>query len=662
MDIDIFQLPGILRRRLRYVILTVVVCLALAFVYVLRLTPLYTSSTELLLDPKGLVTGGADPVNAVAPVPQDQPAVDSQIYVMQSRATLEEVVSKLNLTKDQFFAAATKKAKTDRDRVMAVVTVLKEHVTIERAGQSLVFSISAEHPNAATAADIANSIAAVYLRQLDEARASAARRASSSFQLQASELRDRVLKAELAVEKFKAENGLVSTGQQGLVIDQQVAGLNQQLIDARAIEERQRTIYEQAKKLTIEAIESGAIPEVLQSTSIGLLRDRYVNLLDRRSQLATSLGGNHPQIKAINSQIANMQNAIELELGRVRQSMKSSYERAVADTKALTAQLEKMSATSFDSSAAQIKMRQLESEADAVRILYKAFLSRAEELGQQQSVNTDNSRVITAAVPMPKSSTVLKLMILAAASLFGFVLGSALAVLRELLARQIPSGETLSKRTGLPVLARIRMPRRHAKTPLLRRLPFLGRSAEEPPLPLGENHPAIRALAGQLVERLGTQAPAMVLFSTPKPMLEATGIVADTVQALLDLGHDVLYAPGDLADRSPRSTRFGRPSLRGALEREREDSGPFGDLLRYDLFRARQGTGRSVPEDGGHRFVIVNACGTQAADFLPSLMNHADALVPIIDVRETPQDDVTGFVGALGGKRDIILGTVVVEA
>ena len=661
MDIDIFQLPGILRRRLHYVILTVIVCLALAFGYILRLTPLYTSSTELLLDPKGLLTGGADPVNVTAPAPQDQSAVDSQIYVMQSRATLEEVAEKLGLANDTFFAAATKKAKNDRDRLMAVVTLLKKHVTIERAGQSLVFSISAEHPNAATAADIANSVAAVYLRQLDEARASAARRASSSFQLQASELRDRVLKAELAVEKFKAENGLISTGQQGLVIDQQVAGLNQQLIDARATEERQRTIYEQAKKLTIDAIESGAIPEVLQSTSIGLLRDRYVNLLDRRSQLATSLGANHPQIRAINSQIANMQSAIEQELGRVRQSMKSSYERAVADAKALTAQLEKMSATSFDSSAAQIKMRQLESEADAVRTLYKAFLSRAEELGQQQSVNTDNSRVITAAVPMPKSSTVLKVVILAAAGLFGFVLGSALAVLRELLAPRAPSAESLNRRAGFPVLARIRMPHRQTKTTLLRRLPFMGGADEEPPLPLGENHPAIRALAGQFAERLRDQTPAMVLFSTPRPMREATGIVADTVQALLDLGYDVLYAPGDLAERSQQPVRLGRPSLRGALERDRDDTGPFGDLLRYDLLRAPGVSGRTGRDDGGARFVIVNACGTQAADFLPSLMSHANALVPIIDVREREPEDLAGYVDALGSTPEIV-GMVVVEA
>ncbi|HLP66971.1 MAG TPA: hypothetical protein VK181_05575, partial [Rhizobium sp.] len=86
------------------------------------------------------------------------------------------------------------------------------------------------------------------------------------------------------------------------------------------------------------------------------------------------------------------------------------------------------------------------------------------------------------------------------------------------------------------------------------------------------------------------------------------------------------------------------------------------DLLRYDRFRARRGSTRPMPEDGGHRFVIVNACGTQAADFLPSLMSHADALVPILDMRDTPQEDLAGYVDALGGKPEIVLGTVVVEA
>src|SRR5690606_29939993 len=124
---------------------------------------------------------------------------------------------------------------------------------------------------------------------------------STAFQTQADELRDRVLKAEIAVEQFKAENGLATTGGTGLVVDQQLAGLNQQLITARGLEEQQQTIYEQAQRLTMDALKTGGIPEALQSQTIGLLRDRYVQLLDRQTQLETNLGANHPQLRAIRS-------------------------------------------------------------------------------------------------------------------------------------------------------------------------------------------------------------------------------------------------------------------------------------------------------------------------------------------------------------------------
>lgn len=673
MDIDIFQLPGILKRRRHYIVLAVLVCLALSIIYVLRLTPLYTSSTELLLDPLGLQADGGNPGSTGAAAPQDQSSIDSQIYVIQSRATMEEVVRKLDLTKDPFLAPAAKKAASSRVQLTATATALKKHITVERAGQSLVFTIKAEHPDASKAADIANSVASVYLRQIDEARSEAARRASNSFQVQASELRDRVLKAELAVEKFKADNGLVSTGEKGLVIDQQLAGINQQLIDARVTEEQQQTIYEQAKKLTMGAIEAGAIPEVLQSTSIGLLRDRYVALLDRRSQLATSLGSNHPQLQAINSQVATMQNAIEQELDRIRQSMQSSYQRAVSNTKALTERLAKLTETSFDSSAAQIKMRQLESEADAVRTLYKAFLSRAEELGQQQSLSTNNSRVITAAVATPKSSAALKLLILAAASLFGMVVGSALAVLRELTTHPPLSEQSLIRKTGIATLARIRSEKGPAQNAVLRLFPFLRTPPRNLPTPMGEDHPAIQAIARQLLERLGDHLPATVLFISPGQNPLANGIVADTVQALIDLGQNVLYAPGDLAEKKPRqASPLGRPSLRSALNRERELKAPLADSLKYehlsDFGRAPAGkvggtsSGHPARTDGSSaEITIINACATRAADFLPSLLPHADSIVMVIKIGETTSEDLDTLLDTIGTKKEAILGTVVVE-
>ncbi|WP_163364498.1 Wzz/FepE/Etk N-terminal domain-containing protein, partial [Escherichia coli] len=50
MDIDIFQLPGILKRRAHYVVLTVLACLLLAMAFLATQKPYFRSTAEILLD------------------------------------------------------------------------------------------------------------------------------------------------------------------------------------------------------------------------------------------------------------------------------------------------------------------------------------------------------------------------------------------------------------------------------------------------------------------------------------------------------------------------------------------------------------------------------------------------------------------------------------
>lgn len=675
MDIDIFQLPAILKRRLHYVVIAVALCVAIASAYVLQLKPTFSSTAEILLDPLGLSAESVDGKGNGNSAQQDQSNLDSQIYVMQSRGVMSDVARKLDLVEDPFFApkkSASAKPVSDADRIVAVAEAMKTHVTIERAGQSLVFTISAEHPDAGKAADIANAVANVYLQQLDQARGDAARRASNSFQVQASELRDRVLKAELAVEKFKSENGLVSTGEQGLVIDQQVQGINDQLIAARGVEEQQQTIYEQAKNLTMNAIEAGAIPEVLQSTSIGLLRDRYAELLDKRTQLATNLGANHPQLRAINSQVANMQQAIEAELARVRQSMRVNYERAAANTKALTDRLQNLTKTSFDSSAAQIKMRQLESEADAVRAIYKTFLSRAEELAQQQSVNMNNSRVITAAVPMPKSSLKLKLMILVAAALFGTVLGSGLAVLRELLSGTRKPEQSALDRAGLPVISRISVGPPVPDEPRSRLRSLFGFGRKPAPAASAPQGDGILQAARALREATAGQQPATVLFVSAGHVPQAEGIVADIVHALIDSGLGILYAPGAVAETRTRLRSGSSPSLAAALARDETiAAAPLSDLLKYENFPAiaqparpgRPTLSRYVDKarQSDTDLIVINACRTAAAEHLPLLIQSADAIIVVVEPSTVTSADMDAALDMVGYARDLVLGTILVE-
>ena len=450
-------------------------------------------------------------------------------------------------------------------------------------------------------------------------------------------------------------------------------GINEQLIAARGVEEQQQTIFEQAKNLTMNAIEAGAIPEVLQSTSIGLLRDRYAELLDKRTQLATNLGANHPQLRAINSQVANMQAAIEAELARVRQSMRVNYERAAANTKALTDRLQNLTKTSFDSSAAQIKMRQLESEADAVRAIYKTFLSRAEELAQQQSVNMNNSRVITAAVPMPKSSLKLKLMILVAAGLFGTVLGSGLAVLRELLSGPRKSEQSALERAGLPVISRICLESPPADVPLSRLrswLPFGKKPAPAAPATPGNG---ILQAARALREATSGQQPATVLFISAGQAPQASGIVADIVHALIDAGLGILYAPGSIAEARTRlRSGSSSPSLAAALARDETiAAAPLSDILKYENFPSvaqpsRPGrptlsryVDRARQPDAD--LVVINACRTAAAEHLPLLIQSADAIIVVVEPANVTDADMNAALDAVGYARDLVLGTILVE-
>ena len=104
-----------------------------------------------------------------------------------------------------------------------------------------------------------------------------------------------MLDAQEAVEDFRAETGMISAGDQGLITDQQLSGLNQQLLAARQQVEQQKTAYEQARQLNVSNVEAGAIPETLNSGALSGLRSRYSQALDRQAELAANLGNDHPE-------------------------------------------------------------------------------------------------------------------------------------------------------------------------------------------------------------------------------------------------------------------------------------------------------------------------------------------------------------------------------
>ena len=662
---DIFELPGILWRRWLYVLVPMVLFVLLGAAYVVAVKPTIPVETDIFVDTQGLVAEQANLVPQVSAQTQDSAILESQIYVMQSGEILGDVIDKMDLTKDPFLY---KGPTTDRALAKAItIASLQKHIEVERAGQSFILNLTVKHPNAAQGAEIANTIASVYLKKVHEARSDASSRASGAFELQAQTLAMRVRKAEQELEKFKAEHDLVSTGQQGLVIDQQVQGVNTQLLAARADLGTKQASYEQAQSLTVGSVQDGAIPEALASTALGSMRARYADLVASTNELASNLGANHPQMRAARSQVDGMRQAIEQELARIRQSLKSSVDRAQANVKALEGRLDQLTKSSLDTSEAGIKARELQSEVDTLRALYKAFLSRSEELGQRDTVNVNNSRVISKAVALGGSSKLAQVMILIAAGLFGFALGCGVAVAREMLGklftrktargdaepimddedvRHVPDEELAT--SEIPIIA---APLAAAPAqPVVR---FANARPKPAPAAAAQMGAAgLSTTVDRILSMKPSETPSLIIVLSPDNDNPARGISRDLADALYRQRKDVIFSTGESASAGDRSVPA--DVLLGSVLKFQRLSPVATSADQAPTFRNFANRNRRAD------YVIIDSRGPEARHYIEELLSNADGILVLASGSETDHE-VDGLLEALAPFKDRMLGTILFE-
>lgn len=668
MDIDIFQLPGILRRRWVYPAASTALCGVLALGVAFFQTPTYKATTALILDPAALQTPASNPIAAGSAGLAAQATTDSQLYVMQSAEVLGAVVDKLSLQNDPWLAPSRSggllshifgaKVLTEAERRREAMDSLADDLLVQRADQSLVFAITAKHPSAKAAADIANATADAYLMQIDKSRTGSTQRIGSTLRDQADALGAKLQKAQAEVEAYKAAHGLYSTPTGGLVADQQLEALNQQLAAAKTRVEQQKTIYDQAQKVTMADVQAGAIPEALQSNALVSLRTRYAQLLDSEAQLAANLGEQHPQLKAARAQAASMRASISAELDRVRASLKNNYQRAVGDRDALQARYNDMQKAMAQTSDARTTLAQLQNEAQALREMYQTTLARAEALGGKSAADPTTARVISAAVPPVKPSGAPKILILIAGLLFGAAAGSALAVLRELLSQAGTPGGPGRRRVQTEEVANSSEPpatpseivplspvtRARANGPVIRTAP----AAQAAQTEVGRAAEMIRNAFGA-----SDVAKAEILFYPASGVHNADQVIHSVAAELIGMGSIVLLSDGMEAVAEARS-RLVRRGPRVALA---APSDPSDGSLRY---RAAAGTSLIRQEYGGPILHLANGAGDAAIAMLPGIIDRADATFMIIGT-DTPVEEIESLMDSLTQWDSKFLGAIVTE-
>jgi capsular exopolysaccharide synthesis family protein len=258
--------------------------------------------------------------------------------------------------------------------------------------------------------------------------------------------------SEQAVAAYKSANNIVDVTQGNRLVNRQVEDLTQQLALARSRTADARARLERLQRGAGRTDDPAALSESLQSQVIANLRSQYTEAARLEAEYSALYGSRYPGLVAIRAQLSDIRRQIDNEIGRIQIAVRNEYQMALGNESSLESELTKLKAQSASFTDANVKLHELEREAQANRVLFEQFLNRAKETTEQQSLQIADARIVSPAlIPLKPDRPPLPLLLIAAA-ICGIILGVGLVLLLERARRGFRSVEEVEGALSLPVL------------------------------------------------------------------------------------------------------------------------------------------------------------------------------------------------------------------
>jgi len=437
-------------RHRQTILLTTVLFLVAAFFYILKATPIYTSTSKLYVEQSGpKIIGDYEGVMA-----RTSNYLYTQAELLKSAPIVGEVADDPQVRRFRTF-----------NGVDNLTAYLKNNLVISVGRKDDMITVAFDSPYPHEAAGVVNTVVDSYIKYHSLRKQTTVSKVVDILQKEKVK-RDKELsdKYEEMVQ-FTRENGVVSFDNKGgNVVFQKLITLSEALTEAQLITINAQADYEAVKAIADNPTKVKQFAAALPTTGIRVLVNDTETQLEselRNAEIELKNTGyhvteDHPAVKAIHAKIDYIKSNLAEETKKFAEAyievMQQRWQTAKQKEQTLLAsfQIQRQESQELGVKAAEYAM--LQSELGRAERICEILDDRIKELNVTEDTGALNISVLEVAYAAESPSQPKKAKIMAMALVLGLMFGGSLALVRDRMDIRLRSVDEVTTVLGIPVL------------------------------------------------------------------------------------------------------------------------------------------------------------------------------------------------------------------